>query len=236
MPSLLRRTQDWIFPQRPVAWPIPEVCLEDFAPCLTVSPRGATPDQAIRFLPCTALGQISDFEAWVICTLARDAQAIFEFGTCTGRTTYLLAANAPKAEVVTLTLGPGQHSDYSIDAGDAFGDVRHALEESTFDQFVYEGTPEAARIVQLFGDSKALDVAPHLARYDVIFVDGSHAESYVRSDSEKALSMVKPGGLVLWHDYRGPEIASGVFTVLNELVQTAPLVRLRDTCFVALRA
>ena len=182
------------------------------------------------------LGQISDFEAWVICNLAREADAIFEFGTCTGRTTYLLAANAPKALVVTLTLGPGQHADYSIGAGDDSGDVRYALQESAFDRFVYEGTPEAARIVQLFGDSKALEIAPHAGRYDLVFVDGSHAESYVRSDSKKALSMVKPGGLVLWHDYRGPQLASGVFTVLNELVRTIPLVRLRDTCFVALRA
>jgi hypothetical protein len=48
--------------------------------------------------------------------------------------------------------------------------------------------------------------------------------------------MVQPGGLVLWHDYRGPRRAGGVFRALNELARERPLVRLEGTSLVAYRA
>ena len=67
------------------------------------------------------------------------------------------------------------------------------------------------------------------------FVDGSHAYSYVVSDSRKALRMCAPGGLILWHDYRGPRRARGVFRGLNELARDLPLVHVAGTSFVAYR-
>ena len=70
---------------------------------------------------------------------------------------------------------------------------------------------------------------------DLVFVDGSHAYSYVVSDSEKALQLVAPGGLVLWHDYAGPRHAKGVFRALNELARRIPLVRIEGTTLVAYR-
>ena len=68
---------------------------------------------------------------------------------------------------------------------------------------------------------------------DVVFVDGSHGYSYVVSDSGKALRMVRPGGLVLWHDY-SPESA-GVFRALNELARRVPLTHIQGTTLVAFR-
>jgi hypothetical protein len=67
----------------------------------------------------------------------------------------------------------------------------------------------------------------------VVFVDGSHAYSYVVSDTAKALRMVRPGGLVLWHDY-SPE-CPGVFRALNELTARLPLVHIAGTTLVACR-
>lgn len=99
------------------------------------------------------------------------------------------------------------------------------------------GTEVEGKIVQLLGDSKHLDEAPHEDSSDLVFVDGSHAYSYVKSDSQKAMRMVKPGGVVLWHDYRDPswEDTSGVFRALNELAENLPLVHLRGTSLVAWR-
>ena len=84
------------------------------------------------------------------------------------------------------------------------------------------------------GDSKTFDETPWAGQCDLVFVDGSHARSYVESDSQKALRLVKPGGLVLWHDYRGHKLR-GVFDTLNQLARTMPLVHIHGTSIVAYR-
>jgi predicted O-methyltransferase YrrM len=114
-------------------------------------------------------------------------------------------------------------------------DVQFALRESSHTEFLYSGSPVAPKVEQLFADSKALDVSPWAGSCDLVFVDGSHAYSYVVSDSAKALELVAPGGLVLWHDYAGPRHASGVYRALNELAQRLPLVRIEGTTLVAYR-
>jgi hypothetical protein len=50
------------------------------------------------------------------------------------------------------------------------------------------------------------------------------------------MRMVKPGGLVVWHDYAGPSHAPGVFAALNRLAQRVPLHRVEGTTFVVWRA
>jgi predicted O-methyltransferase YrrM len=161
---------------------------------------------------------------------------MFEMGTCTGKTAYLWARNSPPdAKVVTVTLAPDHLGDYTTESTDDPTDVRFALRESSHTDFLYTGTAVAHKVEQLFADSKALDVSPWAGQCDLVFVDGSHAYSYVVSDSAKALELVAPGGLVLWHDYAGPRHASGVFRALNELAQRIPLVRIEGTTLVAYR-
>jgi hypothetical protein len=48
--------------------------------------------------------------------------------------------------------------------------------------------------------------------------------------------MVKPGGVVAWHDYRGPMRAKDVFTVLNKLARGIPLHHIEGTAMVVYRA
>lgn len=50
----------------------------------------------------------------------------------------------------------------------------------------------------------------------MVFVDGSHAYDYVLSDTRAAMTIVDPGGLVVWHDYG---IWEGVTNALDELEQ-----------------
>lgn len=55
------------------------------------------------------LGGTSDSEAWILAVLAKNAKKMFEFGTCTGKTSYLWAINsAADAHVYTITLSPEQ--------------------------------------------------------------------------------------------------------------------------------
>jgi predicted O-methyltransferase YrrM len=220
-------------------WPIRRVRPEEVDPVLRPGPFGPTLDTEVAFIgrgPYVVDGGTSDAEAWILAVLAKRAGRMFEFGTCTGKTAYLWARNsAPDARVITVTLAPDHLGDYRQEATDDPTDVEFALKESTHTDFLYTGSPVASKVQQLFADSKALDVSPWTASCDLVFVDGSHAYSYVVSDSAKALGLVAPGGLVLWHDYAGPRHAAGVYRALNELGERLPLVRLEGTTLVAYR-
>jgi predicted O-methyltransferase YrrM len=221
------------------AWPIPTVPLSELDPVFEPGPLGPPLQTEVLFVGRGNIpvpGGTSDAEAWVLAVLAKRARAMLEIGTATGKTAYLWARNASDgAEIVTVTLAPDQLNAYTKERGDTRKDIRRAHEESAFTSFLYSGTPAESRITQLFGDSKDLDVSPYLEHFDLIFVDGSHAYSYVLSDSRKVQRMCAPGGLILWHDYRGARRAKGVFRGLNELARELPLVHVAGTSFVAYR-
>jgi predicted O-methyltransferase YrrM len=218
-------------------WPIRTAPLAELDPVFKTSDLGPTLDTEVAFVgrgPLVVPGGTSDAEAWVLSTLAKKARRIFEFGTCTGKTTYLVARNSPPdAVVTTITLAPEQTGEYVREAEDNRRETKYALRESTHTHFLYNGTPAETKVKQLFGDSKSFDETPYLEACDLIFVDGSHAYSYVVSDSRKALRMVKPGGVILWHDYSGEQ--EGVFRGMNELAQEMPLMHVEGTTFIAYR-
>jgi predicted O-methyltransferase YrrM len=220
-------------------WPIARAKPEAVDPVFRPGPFGPTLDTEVAFVgrgPYLVDGGTSDAEAWVLAVFARRAKLMFEFGTCTGKTAYLWARNSPPdARVVTLTLAPESVATYQREAADDPSDVEFALRESLHTDFLYSGSPVASKVEQLFGDSKTFDASPWKGRCDLVFVDGSHAYSYVVSDSEKALELVAPGGLVLWHDYAGPRHAPGVYRALNELSRRVPLMRIEGTTLVAYR-
>jgi predicted O-methyltransferase YrrM len=217
--------------------PIPLIRLDEFHEAFAQTGSGLNPESEVSFIGGGVIGGTSCFESWVLSVLAKQATSLFEFGTCTGKTTYLWAKNSPaEARIITLTLGTHQHADYQAAGGDNLFASRHALAASVFDRFMYSGTPVEHKITQLFGDSKRFDETPYLKQCDLIFIDGSHAYSYVKNDTEKALRMLKEGGLLLWHDYRARNVETrGVRRYLDELSETLPLIRLYETSIVAYR-
>lgn len=218
-------------------WPVSRVPLQELDPRFHPDELGPTLAAEVAFIGRGTIrvpGGTSDTEAWILAVLARDARRMFEFGTCTGKTAYLWARNQPPGgTVTTLTLASDATAAYQAAPGDDPLAESYAKEESRFSRFLYSGTEAGGRIVQLYGDSKGFDAGPYAGACDVVFVDGAHAYSYVASDSAKALEMVRPGGLVLWHDY-SPE-SPGVFRALNELAARLPLVHIQGTTLVAWR-
>lgn len=219
--------------------PVPTVDLPGFHPAFEPDALGPTTAAEVRFIGSSGRvpGGTSDLEAWILATMAKSAREMFEFGTATGRTAYLWAVNSPPdARVHTLTLPPEGHAEYSAAPGDSPRAATRALAQSAFTRFRYTGTPAEAKIDQLYGDSKQLDETKYVGRCNLIFVDGSHAYSYVESDTEKALRMLAPGGICLWHDYRTRYGSTrDVYRYLNRLSRTLPLVKLRGTSMVAYR-
>lgn len=235
-------------------WPIKAVEPGEIVPIMRAGELGPAVESLVAITPSIGVrGGISELESCFLCAAAKAATSdpvrIFEFGTCTGKTTYLLALNARggaaggaaggEPHVTTLTLAPDQVATYQKAGGDDPRDTHAAIKESAFTRFYYSGTEMEPRITQLFGDSKAFDVkgagAGHEGVYDLVFVDGSHAKSYVESDSQRAMKMVKPGGLVAWHDYRGPWRARGVWSTLNALAKTHELRLIKGTSIVVWR-
>jgi hypothetical protein len=133
------------------------------------------------------------------------ARMIFEFGTSEGRTTLQFALNSPEdAKIFTLDL-PGD------DFPTRFG--RACPNEASFRQLTVGGLfkeyAECGKIKQLLADSVTVDIEPFRAKMDFIFIDGDHAWSYVKADSENAFSMLSSRGVIVWHDYgsRWPDVA-----------------------------
>jgi hypothetical protein len=139
---------------------------------------------------------------------AKTPRVIFEFGTFTGRTTLLLALAAPEATVHTIDLPPTDASSDPV--GSAFA-----------------GHPASSRIVGHRADSRTFDFEPLLGSVDLTFVDASHEYDEVVADSQHALAMTAPGGVVIWDDYH-PR-SRGVYRALNELGGSVPLNQISRT-------
>jgi len=58
------------------------------------------------------------------------------------------------------------------------------------------------RVCQIYCDSREWDDNCYPdGFFDTAFIDGGHVPDVVTSDTRKALRLVRPGGLIIWHDY-----------------------------------
>lgn len=219
---------------------LPQVSASFLSPLFEVNEYGPMIKSEVSFIGRGDLivpGGTSDGEAWILAVLAKNAQTMFEFGTCTGKTTYLWAKNsAPNAKIHTLTLPPDYFEKYSKTNQDDSIAIKNALSESAFSKFLYSETDVAGKINQIFSDSKTFDESFLHNKCDLIFIDGSHAYSYIESDSEKAFKMLKKGGIILWHDYDGVyRNNKDVYSYLNKLSQKLSLYHVKGTTFVVFK-
>ena len=157
---------------RDLGYKIPTMQLEEFHECFQIRPGDAPAKSEVTF-PAGSHSMpagTTDREPWILCMLAKGSETVFEFGTASGKTVYLLARNAIRtANVITLTLPPDKLDLYHHEGGDSSRARKVALAESRQQIFVYRGAEVEPRITQLFGDSKALDTAPYRSRCDLVF-------------------------------------------------------------------
>jgi predicted O-methyltransferase YrrM len=218
---------------------IPTVSLSEFHERFRLTEAGPTTDAEVTMIGGgdSVPAGTTDREAWILSVLSKDAKILFEFGTATGKTAYLMARNSPaSARVITITLPAGRDDLYHHAQGDSAVARSIALRESSSKAFLYAGTDVENKISQLYQDSKQFDHEPYRGRCDLVFVDGAHAQSYVMSDSRKAFDMVSPTGTIVWHDYKKRSVVHrGVMRALNEIARAHPLKRLAGTHMVAYR-
>jgi predicted O-methyltransferase YrrM len=165
---------------------------------------------------------VEDLELLCRLALALRPRTVFEFGTFCGVTTYNLAKHTPDdCTICTLDL---PRSAISTAAFPFFGgEERYAEKDRSGDAF--QGTDEAGKIVQYFGDSAVFDFSPWRGVVDLTFVDASHAYLNCLSDSLHAVKMRSDRGVIAWHDYG---VWHGVTNALNDLQRSAePFASLR---------
>ncbi len=139
---------------------------------------------------------------------------LFEIGTFDGRTTLNMATNISEGIVYTLDL---PYIDSPETKFEITGDKKFAPRKERCLRF--EGTPEEKKIKRLFGDSATFDFSPFASKIDFLFIDGAHTYEYVVNDTKKTEQIMRPQGVIMWHDYGTWE---GVTRALNELYTSNP--------------
>lgn len=164
-----------------------------------------------------------------LCLLLRSGlDPVFEFGTYRGRTTYNLALNAPQGKsVYTIDIGVGSDADANVEG-------RDYEKYSVGEVFLRADSAVRERIESIVGDSRSVDLSHLYGAMGLVVVDGGHSYDVCMHDSQVALSLVRPGGVVVWDDYS--PYWPGVRDCIDELAERLDLVFLEREQLVVLLA
>jgi predicted O-methyltransferase YrrM len=166
-------------------------------------------------------------ERAILVTLLREigAVTVVEIGINEGRCAEILLKNVPSicryigvdVEVGYVTSLPTQRAEVPGVPG----------------QFAL-GDPRLELIIRLRG---SLDLVPaDLPVCDAMLIDGDHGRIAVEWDSLLARARVRPGGLILWHDYYFANPDVDVREVLDRLAETGmPIRHIEGTSLAILR-
>ena len=141
---------------------------------------------------------VSPMECAALAALSRliGANRIFEFGTYKGVSTTQLALNVGDGGMVfTLDL-PEDHPAYSLPIPKP--EEQAIAAEGGKGILIPSDLRE--RVTFLSSDSATFDESPFHETIDLVFVDGAHSYEYVKNDTEKGWNMLRPGGVIAWHD------------------------------------
>ena len=181
------------------------------------------------------VGMTSDYESWILSCLSKVSDNIFEFGTCSGKNTMLMALNSKESSnIISLTLNQNESKKLSLNKRDNNTSKRNIINESNYEKFLFSGKKIEKKIEVIFIDSRKFNTEKYLRKFDLIFIDGGHTYSIVKNDSEKAFKMLSNKGLIIWHDYVvGKESCKDVCKYINELEKEKKIFHIKDTsmCF-----
>lgn len=181
---------------------------------------------------------VSFREMVVLCSILRleRARRVFEIGTSLGVTAFNLALNLPEDGILfTLDLPVAEAGQASIETAHeaSISDRYMIFSERQSRRFL--GSTVEVKVKQLWGDSATFDYRPYKGQCDIVFVDGAHTLPYVAGDTEVAFQLVRPGGLVLWHDYNDGHFWPDVHRHLLQVARQHRICRIRGTMLAVTR-
>jgi predicted O-methyltransferase YrrM len=171
-----------------------------------------TPERSIEF----AAANVADRVTLGALVKKYAPKRLFEIGTFRGVTAITLAANAA-ADAVLFTLDLPPYLD-TAEVAHRFYDYNSS---SGFHQMAAVGAArgvgellgwydDVCKIEQLFGDAAIFDFSPFENSIDLFFVDGCHEQSAVLRDTRQAWKCLRPGGLMVWHDYPWDSVQNAI--------------------------
>ena len=177
------------------------------------------------------VGMTSDYEAWIISSLSKVSKKIFEFGTCSGKTTYLMGLNSSDdTRIISITLDPNDLNDLKKKDIDNKVSFRNIIQESVYEKFLFSEKEVEKKIKIIFQNSLNFEHNKYKNEMDLIFIDGGHTYSVVKSDSEKSFEMLNENGIILWQDYvPGKRSAKDVVKYINEISKQKKIYKIKDT-------
>jgi Methyltransferase domain len=200
-----------------------------------------------RFLGCTnpqpvvlppvdlvyhaGLGFVVPYSLLASVVSAMEPRRILEIGTFRGVGALTMALNAPDAEIYTIDL-PSEVSGENAE-GLSRGDREWVRLSQGLRGAAFIGHPASKQIHQIFANSLTMDVKEFIESADFCFIDGGHSYDCIKADTENALKVLSPNGVIVWDDYSW--FVEGVGQYLLELAQKLPLKRIFGSQFVIYR-
>jgi len=149
------------------------------------------------------VGSPASYYTIAAITNARAPKRVLEFGTYLGVGILTIALNTSQdATIYTIDL-PDQVDSESLPTLEHSADkmhirvLRHRVGEA------FTGCEFAGKIRQIRADSLTLKLNHYVGTdaIDMVYVDGGHSFGICKRDSETALSVLSPHGVILWDDY-----------------------------------
>jgi predicted O-methyltransferase YrrM len=153
--------------------------------------------------PATDLGEVGSQTAYhALGAVARAVQpsAILEFGTYLGVSALAMVLNVPSScRIYTLDL-PDAAEPTSVPHLNTL-DQQHIRQSRRRVGEAFLETKYASQITQLREDSMTFRPEKHFQSVDLAYVDGGHSSPVIAKDTENALRVLSPAGVIVWDDY-----------------------------------
>jgi predicted O-methyltransferase YrrM len=146
---------------------------------------------------------------------------VMEFGVNVGRTAKAIMANVDGIERYTgIDVAPGYVPAKAVQRN----------EVPAHPGAMVAADPRFHLVVSPRGslDLTAADLTP----CDAVFIDGDHGREAVMHDTALARAVVRPGGIIVWHDYHGLGTVD-VKDVLDEMHQAGDVIYRVDNTWLA---
>lgn len=156
-----------------------------------------------------------ELETLIALVRSVNAKGVLEFGINTGRTAQAILEYCPTVEV---------YEGVDVPMGYV---TEKTVQRNEVPQVPGELVKDDPRVRLIIRPTGSHELVPQdLAACDAVFIDGDHSRKGVMNDTALALEMVRPGGIIMWHDYHDLGTVD-VREVLHEMQKEFPAMPLR---------